>query len=195
MSLTQRAREALGKLFEDDEDSLNDFLEGVTLTNRSIEQEGLISREEEDPEEETRETEDPEPEVEAEPEAEERETEDPREFILDDEALTAIAEQFSGVLEPVRERLSAIEGRLETIEGEQTRSLKDAARQIADLKERIAELEREEEEKHDEWLADMSPRMRQTRISYRPRVDRTDEEDQVPEFQAIANKTLETLPT
>lgn len=190
MGLTERAWEGLLKLFSGDEEAAHEFVGELELTNRTISEEGLISREE------TEDNEDVEnPETEGDPESPEgviREGE-PQELILTDEAVEAIVERFGAALTPLVERMDAIEEKLADAAKERAQVTSDAGEAIEALVSRVEALEEDEDEKLQRRLEDASPRMRRTVVSYRPRVEREQEEDNGREKAPLAVKAEETL--
>jgi hypothetical protein len=199
MSLHQRAREALAELYQD-EDELKAFLEGVDVTNREIDEEQLISREDSEDEEpetevvEEREVEEAETTEAAEEEVEAAETErEAPELVLDDEAIAAIAEKFSGVVEPIRERITQLESLIHGLNDDQEAIVNDAAAAVAKLNKRLTALERDEEEKREEWQADLPARVHQVRVTHRPREANAEEDTEVPSMASMAEETLGAL--
>jgi len=186
MTLNQRVREGLLDLFEGDEAALDTWLEDVEVTNREIVEQGLISREET-----SEEGAEEEPEVAPSDELN-------REVILDDDALDAIVERFSAALDPIRERLVALEEATETHRQEREEEATSVAEALEGLVNRVEELEKPDEEKIEQALNDASPRMSRTRVRYRPRVERGNEEEEddtpVSEMAAAAEQTLSAIP-
>lgn len=189
MSAIERVRDALLELFGGDEDTVDGFLADVQVTNREIAEAGLISREEAETEETPTDPVDP----------EERSTEEqePQEVILDDEALEAIAERFSATLDPLRERMATLEQTITTQREESESDAEALAEALQNLVARVEKIEKPEEERIEEALDDASPKMKRTRVSYRPRVDRGEEPtDDTPAFEMAvkAEETLAAMP-
>jgi hypothetical protein len=186
MTLNQRVRDGLLDLFEGDEAALDTWLEDVEVTNREIVEQGLISREESD---EEGAEEDPEASV---------SDELNREVILDDDALDAIVERFSAALDPLRERVVTLEEASETHRQEREDEAATVTEALEGLVSRIEQLEKPDEEKIEQALDDASPRMQRTRVRYRPRVERGNEEEEddtpVSEMAAAAEQTLAVIP-
>lgn len=179
MSLNARARETLVKLFDGDEEAMEEFVGELTLTNREIEAEGLISREDSNDDE---------------PESDPVDRE-PQEVILDEEAMDAIVDRFSAVVEPLRERIDALEGAIATAQQDREQNSEEIAGALTTLTERVERLEIDEEEKVQQRLEDTSPKMRRTRVKYRPRVERDEEEEEdASEYEAKAKETLSVIP-
>jgi len=157
MALKGTVKETFDKLFGDDNDAAESFLENVDETNRSIDEAGMITR-----------AEDEEPEKEPVP-AEAKEIE-----VTDD------------VIEAVVTRMQAIENeelvKLRTLTGELVEAIDTANQTIAGLTEQLATaetrliaLEQQEQEKKREYLEDV-PRKNTVRTIYKPRQDNNGEQ-------------------
>lgn len=178
-------KEALVTLFGD-EDKAEAFIETVDTTNREIEERGLITRETDEPTDETTEDQTEEPETE-EPETEEPETEEPedagetdaQDIEIDEETMRAIAKMVPAPdpdLAPLTQRLDDLGARL--------------AQQLDDVTRRLEALERAEDDKRRDWQADL-PARRAITVTHRPREVQKDGE---PSMADRAAATLADLP-
>ena len=149
--------DALLKLVEGDEERAKMFATLVDGTNREIADGGLVSREAETPEPPA-ETPDPAPEP---PGLE-------REVVLDESALTLITAQFAEMLAPFAEQIEALKTALAGLADSQAGALDEARKAREALDTRIQAVERDDEQKHREWLADM-PRRETLTVTHRPR--------------------------
>lgn len=178
MALTGKVWEAFLKLWGDDEEAAKRWLEEhPEARNRSIEEAGLITRDQD---------EEPEPEETpggAEGDDEEAEEGTPPEVVLDEEAVEAIAarmlegEGFNRIVEAI----AAMHGELE----QATNDVRSLGQRVDELTrsadERLGRLEREDDEKQREWVEDLpaaasGPALR---VSYRPRQARAPEHEEV----------------
>lgn len=185
MALTGSVWEAFLKLWNGDEEAARRWLEEhPEARNRSIEEAGLITRDQE-PEEEadpetSSEAEEDEPEAEDEETPTEEEEETVREMVLDDSAVEAITSHILGS-EPftqMAEALAAIRGELEQSVSDQ-RGLSQRVDELTrSADERLVRLEREDDQRHREWVEDLPAAAGgpQLRVSYRPREQRAPED-------------------
>ena len=173
-------KEALVTLFGD-EDKAEAFIETVDTTNREIEERGLITRETDEPTDETTEDQTEEPETE-EPETEEPEDAgetDAQDIEIDEETMRAIAKMVPAPdpdLAPLTQRLDDLGARL--------------AQQLDDVTRRLEALERAEDDKRRDWQADL-PARRAITVTHRPREVQKDGE---PSMADRAAATLADLP-
>jgi cation transport regulator ChaB len=178
--LNEKQFEQFVKLFEGDEDKARKWLEENTDTrNRTILNEGMISRDNTPDADATNEQEDvdtterdadADPDTTEAPEGEEIDGEE-NDFVfeLDEEATAAIAERVStGLTDTVTELLTPLQ-----------EAVTAATETIAAMAERITTLEESEQKRHQRWMEDI-PRGRLT-VTHRPSVDRADQPDEIEE--------------
>ncbi len=166
-NMDERKLKALRDLFGDDEKGFNAFVANLTNVNKEVRDQGLVFRS-------------------ADGTGEQPQTEQPAVtdapatdtvVELDDAAIAEIVKvaraQFeSEVLTTVTANLNAITGNLAKLTEGQTALL--AA--FNGMQERIATLEQGDEEKQRTWLNDLPAKAQgQTRVTYRPRVERAGE--------------------
>lgn len=205
--MRQEIKEALMGLKEHGlaDEEIESLIAQVDSTNRAIQDDGLINREDE-PEvgeaEEAPEVGGQEPEPEAEDEAEEEAEPGPTMLELDDQAVQAIAGQvvemtgldtFGAQLEELKTLVQGIDRRLSKVATE-------AQERARETGERLEALEADEAEKKRRWQADL-PRRQPVQVSYRPRVDRAPEnqagDDGKPQrgqLAEVAESTLASMP-
>lgn len=146
---------------------IDEFVQVADQTNRSIDEEELITREgEPEPESE------PEPEDEApveEPKTQERETEEPAgdlDVELDEEAVSAIVDRVAEA-QFFTDQAGRIDGIQATIT-DLVERLAKAEERAGEVERRLVELEKDDEEKQRQWLEDQ-PRRRTLHVTHRPR--------------------------
>lgn len=173
--MRQDVMDALVELLDGDEERAKEFAALVDGTNREIIDGGLVSREAEPPETPA-ETPDPAPEP---PELE-------REVNLDESAAALIAAQFAEMLAPFQEKLEALEKALAGLADSQAGALDEARTAREALDTRIQAVERDDEEKHRQWLADL-PRRETLTVTHRPREANrpADDEPEKPDPSAV----------
>lgn len=159
MRMRQDVMDALVELLDGDEERAKEFAALVDGTNREIADGGLVSREAEPPETPV-ETPDPAGPQET-PELE-------REIVLDESALTLITAQFAEMLAPFTEQIEALKTALAGLADSQAGALDEARKAREVLDTRIQAVERDDEQKHRDWLADM-PRRETLTVTHRPR--------------------------
>jgi len=151
------------------QDVIDEFVQVADQTNRSIDDEELITREGEQPEAETEPEVEGEPEADSEPEPQERETEEPEgdlEIELDEDAVSAIVDRvaeaqfFTDQITRMDEMQATITDLVERLD--------KATKRAEEVERRLAELEKDDEDKQREWLEDQ-PRRRTLRVTHRPR--------------------------
>ena len=233
--MTDEAKEALMKLFGDDEELVDGFVTKIDSMNRQIEIEGLIVRmaddetesdedeenvdeaeveeetedatdevEEEDSEAEDDETEDDETEEDEDEEAEEEED------LLEIEAVEeeTVVEIGDEIIEEVTQSVLQSEVFQTAIDNSETLTeIRDTMKQLVDrmneaqgtnlqrLNEvdgRLDTLEEEEDDKLVERVAGL-PRQRHIQVIKRPTVERTNTDDEAPDYDAIAKETMAQL--
>jgi len=195
--MRQEVLEALQGLKEHGlpDETIDALVATVDSTNRAIDDEDMIRREAETETEAGEETEtdagqEPDEETDEAPETGGME---PAEFVLDDEALEAIARQVEegDVVAGLQAQMKA-----------QAKQIADLEAGLADLRtlnvqrakktdDRLAALERDDEEKRRDWVADL-PAKRQINVTHRPRKDAplVSEES----LAARAEQTLAMIP-
>ena len=177
------------------QETIDELVELADQTNRSIEDEDLITRDDADSvdgEQESETDEAPgagdaeeldeeaepedeesgeEPEPDAEPQEREQEPETDLEVELDEEAVDAIVDRVaeSSQFTEIVERLDSLQALVaELVEGQEAGE-KGRAEHDEQVDGRLAALERDDEEKQREWLEDQPRRTRTVRVSHRPR--------------------------
>lgn len=176
-AMNERERAALMKMFDENPDKAAKWLEEVGEVDRSIEERGLVTRDQA----ETPTAED----------TEEGSAEQPV-VEIDDELIAQIVEQATQapLFVEVAEGVAALRSEFDALKAELT-----AERARADKAEsRLVALERDESEKHREWQVD-SPAPR-PRATYRPRVAHQEREtpDPVSEEKEVVANVLGKLP-
>jgi hypothetical protein len=202
-------KEALTRLTDGDEELIEQFDEVLNETNRTIEEENLVRREEEvepeaeaEPVEEEVEAEEEEAEEEAEPVAEVEE-EEPEvveqafpeigELELDDEVVERIAEtalQSEHIISEFELRDGDIAELKKGIE-----ELQAIVRGLQDLPKRVTALELSDDEKRQVWLEDQPKKAEKITVTYRPREDPEKESEEEESMASKAEDTLEKMPT
>lgn len=177
-AMDEQARMALMKIFEEDPDKAAKFLEEAGAVDRSIEERGLVTRNQ---------TEAPT----ADDGTEEGSEEEPI-IEVDDELVAQIVEQATKtpIFVEVAEGVAALRSEFDALKAELA-----TERQRADKAEsRLVALERDDSEKQREWRVD-SPAPR-PRATYRPREARQEREtpDPVSEEKEVVANVLGKLP-
>ena len=162
--MRQDVLDALIELLGGDAKRAAEFAALVDGTNREIADGGLVSRETPKP---AQETPDPAPEP---PVVD-------REVVLDESALTLITAQFAEMLAPFTEQIEALKTALAGLVDSQAGALDEARKAREVLDTRIKAVERDDEQKHREWLADM-PRRETLTVTHRPREANRPENDE-----------------
>jgi uncharacterized protein YdaT len=205
--------DALKKLFGD-EAAAEAFIAQVDETNREIEERGLIAREsgdagaeEGEPEAATEApatTEQTETTEEIETTEDEDEEQVPAEIELDEEMLEALAVRVRELVDvaTLSERLAALESRMAEADAQRGNEARQMAEGLAQCAQRLEALERTDDEKRQQWQADM-PRQK-VQVTYRPRAQAKPEaEPDAPpsgaghnrsDLAAKAQATLDRLP-
>ena len=161
-----------------DQSVIDGFVELADQTNRSIEDEDLITRDSADesaadeeqapeqPEGEDAETADVDEDLDEELQEREEQTETDLDVELDEEAVQAIVDRLAEapIFTELTQRLDLVQASLQ----EARDQLEASEGERAEVERRLADLERDDEEKRREWLDDQ-PRRRTIRASYRPR--------------------------
>lgn len=175
MALDKRQKEAFVKLFDGNEDEADAWLdEHAEARNRAIQEEGMITRDDGEPEEEVQEVILPEVEVE-----------------LDDEDIARALEQS----EPIQQLITGLQELTTAIEGDRQESQQrqsELATTLEGLVTRIEALEADDATKQREWQQNQ-PRRFQAPVKHiiRPRVARAAEEEE--ESESFADKAAQTL--
>ncbi len=189
------------------EDEIETIIGAVDETNRAIQDDGLVNREDgaeapcncEDGECDCAEEgagepeaatggEDAPPDEEAEPEPVERLVE------LDAEALAAIVAQVLAdpALAGLQEQMRSLAGQVDGLQAEVERMRADGIKRSTDQENRLVALERDDETKQRQWQADLPARATSTtRVTYRPRDAKAEEgADAPPDLASVAQRTL-----
>lgn len=164
-NMDERKLKALRDLFGDDKKGFDAFVAQLTNVNKEVRDQGLVFRSADGAGEQPQNEQ---------PAATEAPAHEDTVIELDDAAIAEIVKvartQFeSEVLTTVTANLNAITGNLAKLTEGQTALL--AA--FNGMQERIATLEQDDEAKQRTWLNDL-PAKAQTRVTYRPRVERAD---------------------
>jgi hypothetical protein len=180
MALKGKQKDAFVKLFDDNEDEANQWLdEHAEARNRAIEQDGLITRSDSSEVETETETE-----SETETETEDQETEVVYE--LSDEDAAQVLEKS----ETIQQLVAAVEALAERLEANEVASQqrqKQLTDQLQEMTGRLEVVETDDETKQREWL-DNQPRRFNGRARHiiRPRVSRSnDSGNEEPETSAV----------
>ena len=199
--MNDREFAALVKLYDDDEEKAQAFLDGIEPTNRKVEDDKLVARNSEEPEvdpetetpDETAESDEEEVEVEA-----KGEDEVVTELEIDEETLPALRDaifdndRFQALLETPA-LIVALAGEV-TVFSDQ---LAERDVVIKELSDRLDGIERSDDEKKKEWSQDIGEKARNlVNVTYRPKRDKdTDEEkNPVSDVDARVEKILEVVP-
>ncbi len=160
-----------------DEDKAKEFAALVDDTNRTIDDDDLITRDADGVQQES----DPEPAPEPE-----------REIVMDDQTLDAITAKFDSAivsaLMPILERMGVVEATVEAVARNLEEASSETGSALEAIRERIAPLETEDSVKQEEWKNDL-PRTRM-RVTYRPRETRSGKTS----MAEAADATLANLP-
>ena len=193
--MNKNTKDALVSLFGD-EDEANRFAEQVDQTNRSVEDEALIARDDDNKPLDNKADDTP-ADDDTKPEADNGDdgVTEPAEFELTDDALGALADRMAekltetGALYDKGEVITAAtEAMTESVSA--MTSLQTA---VETLTGRVAELEKTDEDKQRQWLEDQ-PRGKRTVVSYRPREANKDNSGEKHNFADVAAATLEKKP-
>lgn len=185
-AMNEREREALLKLYQGDEDKVEAFLANAQGVDRSIQEQGLITRQKQEGDAS---------EGEKEPEGEEgaSETLPIDGYIeLDDEAIGEIVKQtlssepFTALADGFATLHAEVESLKSTLETERKRSL--------EYKTRLEALEQTDEQKRAQWQEDV-PRKATRQATYRPREARRESAPSPEqEEEAIVGNALSKIP-
>jgi len=194
--LTKDAALTLRKLFGSDEE-FSAFIEQLGGINDAVEKRGLVNREAE-AESEKSEQLDPEgdPKEEASDDASETEPverEVEKEIVLDEETVSLIAQKVLELTQTADavEREKAVDSKLDSI----LTTLLSLAKKVEGQDSRLQELERSQDQNQQEWLADLSPRLRErVVVTHRP-TQAAGEGEQLKTAQQIADSTLSKIPS
>lgn len=197
-TLDDATKARLIKLFGDDEEALNGFLDGVGGIGRAVDELGLIHRDKKAA-----------PggggpggaETAAEAGQDGGETvvsglEATAEVELDDDTLGLIADEVVNRLGD--QHLKTVNGQIAELTAavkKLTTNTAEVLRLNEDLAGRVELLEADDEAKQREWVADLSPRQKIS-VTHRPRVERqtTTEPEKPKTFADLAEETLAALP-
>lgn len=173
MALKGKQKEAFIKLYGDDEEAADQWLEdNVDTRNRAIEKSDLITR-----------SGDGATETEADTETEEQETEIVYE--LSDEDAAQVLERS----ETIQQLVTAVETlaeRLETNEVASQQRQKQLADQLQEMTDRLETVEADDEAKQREWLENQPRRFSgKTKHIIRPRVERSNDNSEENETSAV----------
>ena len=168
MAFKGKVLETWNKLWEDDEEGSSEFLNGVDETNRSIEKEKMITRNQEQSEgEETEKVEDAKVEDKAETDEAEKETEQ-TEVVVTDDVVEAVVARMAEVENEEIVKLRTIAKELAEANDAKDAIITELGEQMAEVKNRLAQLEKSEADRKREYLQD-TPRKNQVKTVYKPR--------------------------
>jgi cation transport regulator ChaB len=192
---------ALVKLYDDDEEKAQAFLDGIAPTNDKVKNEKLVARNSKEPEVDP-ETETPDETVESDEEEVEVEAEGEDEIVteleIDEETLPALRdaifvdERFQALLETPA-LIVALAGEVSTFSDQ----LAERDATIKELSDRLDGIERSDDEKKKEWSQDIGEKARNlVNVNYRPRDDKDSdkEKDPVSDVKEHTDKILERVP-
>lgn len=211
-SMNKKIEAALAKLFGDDEDAMQAFVENVDTVNRTVKDEKLIHRakkndpaEKDDDIEEDAGDGDEEDTEAGDADTDEEETE-PQRIVLDEIGMKALVEQvsqskeFGDLINPFRQTISdlqALVNELKTTNDTQTKDITRLKKTNEKLVERVNALSADENQKKQTWQQDL-PARKVTQATYRPSLanqgDEDDEEDD-DDFTVRAQRSLSNLPS
>lgn len=206
-AMNKTVEAALKKLFGEDEEALNQFVENVDTVNRTVKNDKLIHRKKADPvdpddaDEDTTEDEDTE-------EDESEDTEDTeaeavaQSIELDEEGMKHLVQQvsvsaeFSKLILPLTQSisdLSATVAELKTGRDIDSKEISRLKKANVKLVEQVNALSTDDAEKKQTWQQDL-PARKAVQASYRPRdVHKDADEDAEEDFSNIADKTIANL--
>ena len=192
---------ALVKLYDDDEEKAQAFMDSIAPTNRKVEDEKLVARNSKDPEVDP-ETETPGEADEPEEDDVEAETEGEDEVVteleIDEKTLPALRdaifddERFQALLETPA-LIVALAGEVSSFSDQ----LAERDATIQELSDRLDGVELSDDEKKEEWSQDIGEKARDiVKITYRAKVDKDtdEEEDPVSDSDERANEVLKKIP-
>ena len=198
--MNDREFAALVKLYDDDEEKAQAFLDGIEPTNRKVEDEKLVARNSKDPEVDP-ETEDPDETAESDEDDVEVEAKGEDEVVteleIDEETLPALRdaifddERFQALLETPA-LIVALAGESSSFADQ----LAERDATIQELSDRLDGIERSDDEKKKEWSQDIGEKARNlVNVTYRPNRDKdNDDEAPVSDVDARVEKILEVVP-
>ena len=198
--MNDREFAALVKLYDDDEEKAQAFLDGIEPTNRKVEDEKLVARNSKDPEVDP-ETEDPDETAESDEDDVEVEAKGEDEVVteleIDEETLPALRdaifddERFQALLETPA-LIVALAGESSSFADQ----LAERDATIQELSDRLDGIERSDDEKKKEWSQDIGEKARNlVNVTYRPKRDKdNDDEAPVSDVDARVEKILEVVP-
>lgn len=197
-AMDKRAREALEKLYGEDTEGLETFLdqfeEGVDETNKRVKNDKLIHR--------TTEVAEGESEEDQEDESDEEEFE----TVLDESAVAAVAQQvisnpeFQTLMRSVEDIKKSVAESLVVRESD-SKKIQKLETDNAKLRTAVERLSKDEGEKKTEYLQDLPAKKRRQVMTVRAtetRKEADDDEDSddiLEDFEAIAQRTLDKLPS
>ena len=201
-AMDKTTKEALKKLFGEDEEGLENFIQSVDDTNERVKNERLVHRAKKDEESEADISDD----IEEDIEEDQIDEEDPGyDYVLDEEGLAVLAQQvmdsdhiktpIAAVQQSIDELKALVSGLVEKREedSKEISRLKKSNRKLTDV---VAALAQDEAEKQQTWSEDL-PARRAVTVSYRPRDihsnEDMDEEDD--SMAAQAERTLSKIKT
>lgn len=158
MALKGTVKEVFDKLFGDDSEAAEMFLEGVDETNRAIEEEKLVTRDKkeeavEDTGEETEEV---------------KEAETETEILVTDDVVEAVVTRLQSMENEEIVNLRTMAKEMAEAVDTANQALENIANQFEDMNTRLKALERKEEDKKRAYLEDV-PRKNTVRTVYKPR--------------------------
>ena len=189
-TLDDATKARLIKLFGDDEEALNGFLDGVGGIGRAVEDLGLIHRDKAAKGEDAADAGQDGAEVVV------SGLEATAEVELDDDTLGLIADEVVARLgDQHLKTVNTQIAELTTAVKKLTTSTAEVLRLNQDLAGRVESLEADDETKQREWVADLSPRQKIS-VTHRPRVERQAEAEpaKAKTFADLAEETLASLP-
>ncbi|MBE9478884.1 MAG: hypothetical protein IMY80_02880 [Chloroflexi bacterium] len=198
--MNEREFAALVKLYDDDEEKAQAFLDSIEPTNRKIDDEDLVARNSEKPEADP-ETETPD---EADEPDEDEDTDEPggdeivTELEIDEETLPALRdaifddERFQALLETPA-LIVALAGEVSTFSDQ----LAERDATIQELSDRLDGIERSDDEKKKEWSQDIGEKARNlVNATYRPKRDKDadDKDEPVSDVEEHVKEVLKKIP-
>jgi len=174
--MTANEMTALIKLFGSEEKARQWLEENVDATNRAIDQAGMITRAQDDPQDQPQE---------------------PGPIEIDDEVLELIVKRVNAgeVFTSLGEALAAINETTETLGTALANLLEQVEKHQRDVTERLAKLEKGETQKRAEWLQDLPAKPNVTRVTMKSRFEQQPDDGQPQTSSDVANQTLAKLPT
>lgn len=203
-AMDKTTKEALKKLFGDDEEGLKAFVSNSDSVNRTVKDENLIHRSKkkdavkQDPEDQIEDDDDQDTDDEEDMEEDEDENLD-NELVLDEAAVEAITQQmtqsegFKAILQGLNEIKQSVAEMVVAREKDQ-KEIADLKKSQVKITQAVERLNKDEGEKKQEYLTDL-PSRRQKVVTFKPSEAHSgDLENFEEDMEDIATRTLNGIP-